>query len=109
LRSTCRTVTQLHACPPLFPYTTLFRSKATVVATDNWDADPTVTLVSVTSNEPDNGEDDGDTVNDIVIVGDTTFELRAERSGEGRSEEHTSELQSRENLVCRLLLAKKKR
>src|SRR5690606_40280455 len=29
--------------------------------------------------------------------------------GEARSEEHTSELQSRENLVCRLLLEKKKR
>src|SRR5690606_22638219 len=29
--------------------------------------------------------------------------------GEGRSEEHTSELQSRENLVCRLLLEKKKK
>src|SRR5690606_40678370 len=28
--------------------------------------------------------------------------------GTGRSEEHTSELQSRENLVCRLLLEKKK-
>src|SRR5690606_40245218 len=28
--------------------------------------------------------------------------------GRGRSEEHTSELQSRENLVCRLLLEKKK-
>src|SRR5690606_41864669 len=28
--------------------------------------------------------------------------------GIGRSEEHTSELQSRENLVCRLLLEKKK-
>src|ERR1041385_9502996 len=28
---------------------------------------------------------------------------------EGRSEEHTSELQSRLHLVCRLLLAKKKR
>src|SRR5690606_41376944 len=28
--------------------------------------------------------------------------------GERRSEEHTSELQSRENLVCRLLLEKKK-
>src|SRR5690606_39503474 len=28
--------------------------------------------------------------------------------GGGRSEEHTSELQSRENLVCRLLLEKKK-
>src|SRR5690606_41998450 len=29
--------------------------------------------------------------------------------GQGRSEEHTSELQSRENLVCRLLLEKKKK
>src|SRR5690606_40849194 len=31
-----------------------------------------------------------------------------ETGGSGRSEEHTSELQSRENLVCRLLLEKKK-
>src|SRR5690606_39805354 len=31
------------------------------------------------------------------------------RDGEHRSEEHTSELQSRENLVCRLLLEKKKK
>src|SRR5690606_40153586 len=31
-----------------------------------------------------------------------------ESSGNCRSEEHTSELQSRENLVCRLLLEKKK-
>src|SRR5215475_15552052 len=30
------------------------------------------------------------------------------RAGLARSEEHTSELQSRENLVCRLLLEKKK-
>src|SRR5436309_11403095 len=30
------------------------------------------------------------------------------RAPRGRSEEHTSELQSRENLVCRLLLEKKK-
>src|SRR5690606_40469983 len=30
------------------------------------------------------------------------------RPGPSRSEEHTSELQSRENLVCRLLLEKKK-
>src|SRR5690606_40830191 len=32
-----------------------------------------------------------------------------ERSSAQRSEEHTSELQSRENLVCRLLLEKKKK
>src|SRR5690606_41415565 len=31
------------------------------------------------------------------------------RGTRGRSEEHTSELQSRENLVCRLLLEKKKK
>src|SRR2546427_9203808 len=30
-------------------------------------------------------------------------------SGAGRSEEHTSELQSQSNLVCRLLLEKKKK
>src|SRR5258706_1111952 len=41
--------------------------------------------------------------------------LRAARDGEGgdggrgRSEEHTSELQSLTNIVCRLLLEKKKR
>src|SRR5690606_11154443 len=34
--------------------------------------------------------------------------LPAHAPGETRSEEHTSELQSRENLVCRLLLEKKK-
>src|SRR5690606_40376292 len=34
---------------------------------------------------------------------------RQRRASGGRSEEHTSELQSRENLVCRLLLEKKKR
>src|SRR5690606_6354711 len=33
---------------------------------------------------------------------------RIDRVGGPRSEEHTSELQSRENLVCRLLLEKKK-
>src|SRR2546430_11439602 len=34
---------------------------------------------------------------------------RAEPDGAGRSEEHTSELQSQSNLVCRLLLEKKKK
>src|SRR5690606_40923390 len=35
--------------------------------------------------------------------------LVGEGHGDDRSEEHTSELQSRENLVCRLLLEKKKK
>src|SRR5690606_41651605 len=87
--------------PPLFPYTTLFRS------------------------------------HDVLFESPQRHESRnrhgrrepLERAGEGcgggrirpqhvpaeedrkvqRSEEHTSELQSRENLVCRLLLEKKKK
>src|SRR5690606_40925235 len=40
----------------------------------------------------------------------TGWEIRVDRAdfAHARSEEHTSELQSRENLVCRLLLEKKK-
>src|SRR5690606_35931709 len=40
-------------------------------------------LVSVESNEPDNGRGDGNTTDDVVIVDETTFLLRAERSGRG--------------------------
>src|SRR5207249_10647182 len=45
---------------------------------------------------------------DGVIVHGQLFLPRNVRSGERRSEEHTSELQSRFDLVCRLLLEKKK-
>src|SRR5437762_9711854 len=40
---------------------------------------------------------------------DTRQKARGVRSGNGRSEEHTSELQSPMYLVCRLLLEKKKK
>src|SRR5690606_41653618 len=42
----------------------------------------------------------GDELGDVRLAGDADLDL-------ARSEEHTSELQSRENLVCRLLLEKK--
>ncbi|HEX5949726.1 MAG TPA: lamin tail domain-containing protein [Actinomycetota bacterium] len=60
--------------------------EATISVSDDADPDPTVELVSVTSNEPDDGPADGNTVNDIEIVDDDTFRLRAERSeiGSGR-------------------------
>src|SRR5260221_6783421 len=39
----------------------------------------------------------------------TSPDLRSARCGSARSEEHTSELQSHSDLVCRLLLEKKKK
>lgn len=62
---------------------------ATISVSDNADPSPTWTLVSATSNEPDNGLGDGDTPNDIVNVNSTTFNLRAERSGTGNGRTYT--------------------
>ncbi len=62
---------------------------ATVLASDNFDPDATVSLVSVTSNEPDNGGGDGNTVDDIVTIDDFNLMLRAERSGGGSGRVYT--------------------
>src|SRR3712207_7625686 len=78
----------------LFPYTTLFRSPAGV-------RDAQERQVGVDGQE-------------FLVLGNR---VAADRGGPGlqvsgrvvlRSEEHTSELQSRQYLVCRLLLEKKK-
>src|SRR5438874_7318691 len=69
----------------LFPYTTLFRSRADALVTYN--------------------------VADFAGPAER-FRISVLRPGEllkKRSEEHTSELQSRRDLVCRLLLEKKKK
>lgn len=49
----------------------------------------TLTLVSVTCNEPDNGKGDGNTNDDIEILNTTMFKLRAERSGRGQGRIYT--------------------
>lgn len=72
--------------PPNHKYVTV---EATVAVSDNFDPNPTITLVDVFSNEPDNGLGDGDTPNDIVIIDDFTFNLRAERSGNGTGRIYT--------------------
>src|SRR5436309_7296446 len=73
----------------LFPYTTLFRSGSichpAAVADYHSVAASHIAHVEAAADAP-----------------------QGSRAGHRRSEEHTSELQSRENLVCRLLLEKKK-
>src|SRR2546422_7709536 len=89
----------------LFPYTTLFRSRPDG-AVEN------LKFIEgghsgVTLNAPKGLAIRGDTlwVADIDVV--RAFDART--GAARRSEEHTSELQSRLHLVCRLLLEKKKK
>ncbi len=60
-----------------------------VTAFDICDPSPKVTLVSVVSNEPESIVGAGNTANDIVVINDFTFNLRAERSGTGTGRTYT--------------------
>src|SRR2546421_5739543 len=79
----------------LFPYTTLFRSARSSVAWHGIRAGIRKGAACLAS----------------YFLGETQLQPRAIRNDDRlpcRSEEHTSELQSRSDLVCRLLLEKKK-
>jgi hypothetical protein len=80
------TVTPNFLWPPNHKYADI---EVTVTASDNVDPSPTVTFVSITSNEPENGKGDGNTSNDIMKTGDFAFKLRAERSGTGSGRVYT--------------------
>jgi hypothetical protein len=71
------------------PDHTYVEVKVNATAFDICDPSPKITFVSIKSNEPDNGLGDGNTVNDIVIINDFTFDLRAERSGTGSGRTYT--------------------
>src|SRR5260221_9368169 len=85
----------------LFPYTTLFRS----LAGRPLQAKGGVQLALVVVVELRQGRDGFRLLRQDPLGGDEA----GSRPGPDRSEEHTSELQSHSDLVCRLLLEKKKK
>src|SRR3712207_8220846 len=93
----------------LFPYTTLFRSR--VAGEERVDEH----LRALVLQQEGRVAEPGDLHEPLLLlrVGTSSHELVRElqphrRAHQHRSEEHTSELQSRQYLVCRLLLEKKK-
>src|SRR3712207_8403197 len=90
----------------LFPYTTLFRSKSSSSLVFRLDRGADVDGGQGGEDERLDGDDD-DHLEEVEDRGDGDHEDGEEDRLE-RSEEHTSELQSRQYLVCRLLLEKKK-
>src|SRR5690606_41445908 len=94
--------------PPLFPYTTLFRSARALAP------EPAVLLLDepFSNLDPTLRNQLRSEVRTLLAgLGVTAVFVTHDQEeafvvGDERSEEHTSELQSRENLVCRLLLEK---
>src|SRR5438132_2805552 len=81
----------------LFPYTTLFRS-VSLGPDYNFNDCPTQDPATIGSPS---------TIGIFFVIEDKNKGQKC-CDGKGRSEEHTSELQSHSDLVCRLLLEKKK-
>src|SRR5690242_20794636 len=86
----------------LFPYTTLFRSLPGQIER------PPIRSLSLGDSSQPAIEIGTRGVGQVVIDEVATREDLVDQREPGRSEEHTSELQSHVNLVCRLLLEKKK-
>src|SRR2546427_3035270 len=86
----------------LFPYTTLFRSGDACLEQSKRPAE-----VSAFRQEGAQHRSFGDAP--LVVEHSEVAPEDERREQENRSEEHTSELQSQSNLVCRLLLEKKKK
>src|SRR3712207_7790178 len=88
----------------LFPYTTLFRSGSYVAERNSGQLATRLKNV-----EPDHFPSlqiDQGSIGHLTSA--ALRSAKADEAARNRSEEHTSELQSRQYLVCRLLLEKKK-
>src|SRR3712207_8804948 len=93
----------------LFPYTTLFRSVANEVKelaqeTAKATQDITTRVQGIQGDTQDAVQAITEIASVIARINDAQSTIAAAVEEQTRSEEHTSELQSRQYLVCRLLL-----
>src|SRR5690606_42122807 len=99
---------RLPPCSTLLPYTTLFRSMVSKASEPQIKADMAAhsNLKKMSGIKQLHPVADDRLRQFVQLHGEAAIPLGAWPQGLGRtrSEEHTSELQSRENLVCRLLL-----
>src|SRR5688500_5771967 len=93
-----------HPRSPLFPYTTLFRSNIALV--NEGKENHNLLVEGVSKSKFKLSVTPGQTNTGAVSLPAKTYTIYCDLA---RSAEHTSELQSPCNLVCRLLLEKKKR
>src|SRR5260370_7096101 len=89
----------------LFPYTTLFRSLEQLIDIEGMEPVGEIRLVP----DPETFSVLPWTPSSASLICDQLDHKSGSRCSASRSEEHTSELQSHLNLVCRLLLEKKKK
>jgi hypothetical protein len=81
--------------PPNHEYRTFHLSDCVTSVTDETsgqiDIDAVGTILSISSDEPEDtiGKGDGNTLDDIVILGNSTFKVRAEREGSGNGRVYT--------------------
>src|SRR5690242_21184290 len=92
----------------LFPYTTLFRSRAQLARTEQEQAKLADQLAALgDGSEQERARDEAEAKAKAAAQALASCEARRAEAEQGRatrSEEHTSELQSHVNIVCRLLL-----
>src|SRR5690606_40752539 len=98
---------QLHQRPTAFPYTTLFRSAYNKMAHLSEEELRRGVIAASAGNHAQGVALSASRLKcrAVIVMPVTTPQVKIDAV---RSEEHMSELQSRENLVCRLLLEKKK-